>query len=132
HLSRWTALPRARADGWGSPETWAQDAVRWFSEHHHDPLATDCRRMLKQLGAPVPRRGRGISQVPQRLLELGVTSREVDVLLLIAMRLPNADIADRLVLSPRTVERHVSSLLTKTGLADRRELALFAERLGLA
>lgn len=132
HLTRWIVSPEARRDGWGEPVTWAQEGVRWFSEHHQEPLATSCRQTLRQLGAPVPRRGRGSSQVPAPLHEVGVTSREVDVLVLIALRLSNSDIADRLVLSPRTVERHVSSLLSKTGTSGRRDLALLAERHGLA
>jgi DNA-binding NarL/FixJ family response regulator len=61
--------------------------------------------------------------VPPPLRELGVTSREADVLTLVALRLTNAEIAARLVLSPRTVEKHVASLLTKTGCPNRRALA---------
>ena len=49
------------------------------------------------------------------LRRLGVTSREMDVMRLVASGLSNADIAQRLYLSPRTVETHVSSLLARTG-----------------
>src|SRR5262249_27349062 len=49
--------------------------------------------------------------------------RELDVLALIGARLSNAEIAGRLQLSVRTVENHVSSLLRKYGVADRRALA---------
>src|SRR5262249_31860383 len=53
----------------------------------------------------------------------GVTRREIEVLALVGARLSNAEIADRLQLSVRTVENHVSSLLRKYGVADRRALA---------
>jgi DNA-binding NarL/FixJ family response regulator len=82
--------------------------------------------VLREAGAPVPRRGRGTSEVPEHLRRLGVTSREVDVLALVAQGLPNAVIAQRLFLSPRTVETHVANLLAKTGAAGRAELASYA------
>jgi predicted ATPase/DNA-binding CsgD family transcriptional regulator/Tfp pilus assembly protein PilF len=53
----------------------------------------------------------------------GVTRREREVLLLLGERLTNAEIAERLFVSIRTVESHVSSLLTKLGEPNRRGLA---------
>jgi DNA-binding CsgD family transcriptional regulator len=61
--------------------------------------------------------------VPPRLRALGVTGREYEVLLLLAQRLTNPEVAERLYLSPRTVETHVSNLLAKTGAASRSDLA---------
>jgi predicted ATPase/DNA-binding CsgD family transcriptional regulator/DNA-binding XRE family transcriptional regulator len=60
------------------------------------------------------------------LAAVGVTRRERDVLALLAGRLTNAEIAERLVISVRTVESHVSSLLAKLKVADRRCLAAIA------
>src|SRR4051794_36433630 len=60
-----------------------------------------------------------------------VTDREAQVLALLADRLSNAQIAQRLTISVRTVEHHVSALLRKSGAADRRELAAFAGRHGV-
>ncbi len=57
-----------------------------------------------------------------------VTGREAQVLALLSERLTNAQIASELHLSVRTVEHHVSALLRKHGVADRRALAQFAER----
>ncbi|HVD29960.1 MAG TPA: helix-turn-helix transcriptional regulator, partial [Mycobacteriales bacterium] len=74
-------------------------------------------------GAPVPRPGRGDTPVPPGLRAAGVTSREVDVLLLVAEGLTNTAIAQKLVLSPRTVETHVANLVAKTGVANRAALA---------
>jgi predicted ATPase/DNA-binding CsgD family transcriptional regulator len=57
------------------------------------------------------------------LTDAGVSEREAEVLALVGQRLTNAQIAARLYLSVRTVESHVSSLLRKLGVADRRALA---------
>jgi predicted ATPase/DNA-binding CsgD family transcriptional regulator len=57
---------------------------------------------------------------------LGISAREAEVLEALAEHLTNAEIASRLFISVRTVESHVSSLLRKLGVADRRELARLA------
>ncbi|WP_336207335.1 ATP-binding protein [Nonomuraea sp. LPB2021202275-12-8] len=57
-----------------------------------------------------------------------VSRREAEVLEALGARLTNAQIASRLHISIRTVESHVSSLLRKFGVADRRELAALAEK----
>ncbi len=54
------------------------------------------------------------------------TSREQDVLALLSDGLSNGQIGDRLFLSPRTVEKYVSSLLRKTETSNRSELLRFA------
>ncbi len=56
-----------------------------------------------------------------------VTAREAEILALIARHLTNAQIADALFISTRTVESHVSAMLRKLQLADRRSLARHAE-----
>jgi predicted ATPase/DNA-binding CsgD family transcriptional regulator len=122
HVLRWLVAPAAQAAGWGRPVAWLQDAVRWFTDHGQEPLASSSRVLLRDAGAPVPRRGRGVSAVPDRLGALGITSREVDVLRLVAQGLTDRQVAERLVLSPKTVEKHVSRLLAKTGAPDRRAL----------
>jgi DNA-binding NarL/FixJ family response regulator len=75
--------------------------------------------VLRRAGAPVPRQGRGDTPVPAELRRRGVTSREMDILQLVAQGMSNGDIARRLVLSPRTVETHVANLLAKTGAEGR-------------
>lgn len=60
-----------------------------------------------------------------------MTDRERDVLVLVAGHLTNVEIAERLSVSVRTVESHVSSLIRKLGVSDRRALARRAEELDL-
>ncbi|HWI01404.1 MAG TPA: helix-turn-helix transcriptional regulator, partial [Propionibacteriaceae bacterium] len=45
---------------------------------------------------------------------------------LLALGLPNKQIATRLYLSPRTVERHIANIETKAGVGSRSELVAFA------
>jgi membrane protein implicated in regulation of membrane protease activity/DNA-binding CsgD family transcriptional regulator len=57
----------------------------------------------------------------------GLSEREVEVLRLVALGMSNQEIADRLILSPRTVHHHVSHILNKMGAASRVD----AVRLGI-
>jgi DNA-binding CsgD family transcriptional regulator/tetratricopeptide (TPR) repeat protein len=118
----------ALRDGWGEPVTWLRQALDWFEAHNQQRAASSCRRLLRQAGVAVPRRGRGDATVPGELRSRGITSREMDVLLLVAEGLSNPEIAATLVLSPRTVEKHVASLLTRTGSRSRAQLAALAAR----
>ncbi len=60
-----------------------------------------------------------------------LSGREQEVLRLVAEGLNNAEIAERLVLSEKTVKAHVSNILSKLHLADRTQAAVFAWRQGL-
>jgi DNA-binding CsgD family transcriptional regulator len=63
--------------------------------------------------------------------EFGLTNRELEVLPLLVAGRTNAEIADVLVISPRTVGIHVSRILTKLGASRRTEAAEIARRRGL-
>ena len=60
-----------------------------------------------------------------------LTARELEVLGLVAAGLADKEVADRLGLSPHTVHRHVSNVLTKLGLPSRSAAVAHVTRLGL-
>jgi DNA-binding CsgD family transcriptional regulator len=119
----WLVVTRAAIrDGWGDPVRWLRHTEAWFAELGYDGPARRSRSLLRDAGAPVPRR-RGASEVPASLRELGVTSREVDVLKLVVAGRTNREIATELYVSPKTVERHLSSLFDRAGVRNRQALA---------
>ena len=74
--------------------------------------------MIATLGSPAPRRRRTDTTLHPTLMAAGVTAREAEVMDLLVDRLSNREIAQRLYLSPRTVEKHVASLLEKPGVRE--------------
>jgi NarL family two-component system response regulator LiaR len=68
--------------------------------------------------------------VPNLFTEL--SDRELEVLRLIADGMSNAEIADRLVISEKTVKGHVSNILSKLHMMDRTQAAVFAWQQGFA
>ena len=61
-----------------------------------------------------------------------LTAREVEILKLVAQGLSNQEIAEKLVISERTVRTHVTNILSKLHLANRTQATLYALREGLA
>ncbi len=82
-------------------------------------------------------RGRGIRHLARgprattRDHPQGLTARELEVLNLLAEGIRNAQIAERLVLSQRTVGHHVSAVLRKLMVSSRTEAVTKAGRLGI-
>lgn len=92
------------------------------------PLARRVRADLRERGVrSIPR---GPSSVTRRNPE-GLTDRQVGVLRLLAEGLTNAEIADRLVVSVRTVDSHVAAVLAKLGVSSRQEAVRVAAEHGL-
>ena len=92
------------------------------------PLARMVARRLREVGArDIPRGHRRSTRANPG----GLTARELDVLRLVAAGSRNADVAERLFLSPRTVDHHVSAILRKLDARTRGEAAAAAGRLGL-
>jgi DNA-binding CsgD family transcriptional regulator len=126
HLGLRLVGEAALADGWGEPVEWLRRAEEYFHGGGLTVVAGACRALLRRTGNRVAQRRSGIERIPQRLRSAGVTVREYEVLRLLADRLGNREIAERLHLSLRTVEKHVSSLIFKTGMPNRIALSRFA------
>jgi DNA-binding NarL/FixJ family response regulator len=71
------------------------------------------------------------NRLAERLATSELTTREVEVLELIAQGLSNKEIADRLGIAEKTVRIHSSSILAKMGVADRTQAAIAAIQRGL-
>jgi LuxR family transcriptional regulator, maltose regulon positive regulatory protein len=81
--------------------------------------------------ALIPSRdAKGGADAPEIYAET-LTNREIDVLILLAERLSDKEIAARLVLSPETVKKHTAHIYRKLGVDNRRAAAAYARRLGL-
>jgi HD-GYP domain-containing protein (c-di-GMP phosphodiesterase class II) len=85
-----------------------------------DGAAVDA--VLAAAGHRLPRR---------REVILGLTAREVEVLILLARGLSNKQIAERLVITPKTAGNHVEHIYVKTGASSRAAAAMFAVQHGL-
>jgi DNA-binding CsgD family transcriptional regulator len=126
HLGLRMVAESAHADGWGDAVAWLRQAEDYFHTADVQPVASACRSLMRRLGATVSQRRAGTDQVPANLRRLGVTTREYEVCRLLVDRIGNKSIASRLHISPRTVEKHVASLMTKTQQPDREALSSFA------
>lgn len=122
------AGPAALDDGWGDPDRFLLEALRGFEDRGLPRAADAVRSMLRGAGMPVPRRGQATPGLPSAWIAAGVTAREADVLVLLAEGLTNREIADRVFLSARTVERHLANIGTKLGTRTRSELVAAAAR----
>jgi DNA-binding CsgD family transcriptional regulator/tetratricopeptide (TPR) repeat protein len=141
---RWIAEPyrlqlageaRAAAEAWearGCPyeaaralaEAGGEDALRAaleaFERLGARPAAQACARSLRSLGVRGPRPA-------TRANPGGLTARELEVLDLIVEGLRNAEIAERLVITEKTVGHHVSAILAKLGVRSRYDAARLAQ-----
>jgi len=122
HLGRWLVADEALAGGWADGLALLRSAEQHFHSLGGDGVAAAARSRLRSAGAPVWQRRAGVDRVPGPLRTLGVTGREFEVLELLVERIGNREIAARLHISHRTVEKHVASLITKTRLTDRARL----------
>jgi DNA-binding CsgD family transcriptional regulator/tetratricopeptide (TPR) repeat protein len=136
--------------------SWAQAADHWMrigcpyeralalasadDEHALRLSLTELQRLgARPAVAIVQRRlrDRGVRRVPRgprpstRQSRAGLTARELDVVVLVAEGLRNSEIAQRLVVSERTVDHHVGAILRKLDVRTRGEASVKAGRLGL-
>jgi DNA-binding NarL/FixJ family response regulator len=110
----------------GGPERarWLREALDLYESVGIEDNAR-VRQLLREAGGPVPRRRRATAPVSDELAARGVTAREAEVLELLGDGLSNAAIAARLFVSVRTVETHVSSLLSKLHADTRGQLTAY-------
>lgn len=83
------------------------------------PLEARVTRRMRDLGLTVGR----LPRLTTLANPAGLTSRQLEVLELLAQGLTNAELAERLYVSRRTAEHHVEAILAKLGVSSRREAA---------
>jgi DNA-binding CsgD family transcriptional regulator/tetratricopeptide (TPR) repeat protein len=123
-------------------QQYEQALARWDAGSTDDLLAAlplldalDARAVAARFRARL--REAGVSSVPRgqspatRANPAGLTARQLDVLALLADGLSNAEIAARLVISPKTADHHVSAVLAKLDVRSRGGAAAVARRLGV-
>jgi DNA-binding NarL/FixJ family response regulator len=96
----------------------AAQGVAWLSPRAAEIVLSRVRRGV-------------VEEEPQGDPAVDLSSRELEVLRLIARGMENADIARELGISPRTAKNHVSNILAKLGLSSRIQAAIYAVRRGL-
>ncbi len=118
---------RAGAAGFLIKDTEPQELIRAVRVvHDGDALLSPSvtRRIMAQLAAS--------SRAESKRVPLDqVTEREREVLALVGEGLNNAEIADRLFITPLTAKTHVSRIMTKLSLRDRSQLVVLAYESGL-
>jgi NarL family two-component system response regulator LiaR len=123
---------RAGAQGYLLKDIQPQDLVQAIRETYqgkaqlHPDVA---RRLMQAVSGETPAKSTKPTTLPIELQEL--TEREREVLDLIARGLTNREIAEKMVISEKTVKTHVSNLLDKLDLADRTRAAIWALKHGL-
>jgi DNA-binding NarL/FixJ family response regulator len=115
---------RAGACGYLLKDIPAQDLARAIQAAHNGIYQLDPSVAAKVIGALGTKK-----ESQPAMIEL--TERERAVLRLIAQGATNREIADRLVISEGTVKNHISNILSRLGLRDRTQAAIYARENGL-
>ncbi len=101
-----------------------------LADHDTASMELDAaRRVFEQLGAaPALARVAALSGMPRQDAPGGLTPREVEVLRLVATGATNREVADRLIISEKTVARHLSNIFTRLGVGSRAAATAYAFR----
>ena len=128
----WAALgcpyDEAQALADSDDEADVRRALEIFRSLGATPAASKATDRLRAMGARRIARG---PRATTRANPAGLSNREVEVLALLADGLRNAEIAERLVVSTKTVDHHVSAILAKLGVRSRYDAGQRAVELGL-
>jgi len=111
-----------RTSDYAGAVTWARAALASFQRLGASHEADEAARLLRELGAP----GRTSARAPSAESAGKLTRREDEVLALVARGLSNREIAERMFISPKTAEHHISRVLSKLGARSRAEAVAFA------
>jgi len=117
---------RANMLAWYGGEAQQREALAVFEQLGAAPAAQALRKRMRVRGVQGIPRG---SRTSTKLDPHGLTRREAEILGLLSEGLRNAAIAKRLFLSTKTVDHHVSAILTKLGVPSRAEAAAMARKL---
>ena len=110
---------------WHGVETEQREALVILERLGAAPAAQALRKRMRSEGVRAVPRG---SRVSTRSNRLGLTRREAEILKLVSQGLRNSAIAKRLFVSTRTVDRHVSAILSKLGVQSRGQAVAMASR----
>lgn len=116
---------RAGATGYVLKDADPEDVVHAIrsAAHGESPLDPRVVRRLMQEFTPAKPKPESTSEP--------LSEREIEVLKLVARGCSNQQIAEQLIISPKTAKTHVSNILSKLGLASRTQAAVYALKEGL-
>jgi len=111
---------------WYGAEPQQREALALFERLGAAPAAQSLRRKMRSTGVrSIPRGARPSTRVNP----MGLTQREAEILALLSQGLRNAGIAKQLFVSTKTIDHHVSAILSKLGVPSRAEAVVMARKL---
>jgi DNA-binding CsgD family transcriptional regulator len=104
-------------------------AINIFEQLGASAASKRIKQFMKEMGMS------GIPKGPRKTTRenlAGLTSRQIEVLSLLNKGLSNFEIGNKLYISPKTVEHHISAILAKLNIHSRHEAAAYARSKGIA
>jgi non-specific serine/threonine protein kinase len=110
-------------------ESWMIGVRRDLGENAAEAFSAGTQFTLDEAMALAHEGDERVAVAPQ--VDAALTRRERQVVVLLARGLSNPQIADELVISPRTAQRHVENILGKLGFVSRAQVAAWSVSTGL-